>query len=341
MVHAFQGAATDGGFGKALEASMERGQALVQPHVARRLGQSTQQRHHRLVGQIVRKKQVGIGDRGAHCDRDVVGIRLVDDRRGRFELLHDDRAFLGGDPGGGRGSLHARHHLLIILHVQRVLGLGGGQHLVEVASAGQVSILDGGVSQKFGDFVDVRALAGFAQQQQQRVQRARIVAHMGDHGVQAGQQFGRVGRQQTIGMPGVNIKRLVILTEPRATLCQQKQPLGIVVHREQLLGDRGSIGEVADLQVRLQQIAQTFGMRIEVGGLLQVGDGVLGIVTFEGGLAAQQQNVTVARIKHQHPLQNVFGGGEGTARPQRFSRRAENLPRLFLFSEPEIEPRRV
>ena len=135
------------------------------------------------------------------------------------------------------------HHLLIVLHVQRVLGLGGGQHLVQVASPRQVSVLDRGVGQKLGDFVDVRALAGFVQKQQQRVQCARIVAHMGDHGMQAAQQFGRVGRQQAIGVPRVNVERLVILTEAGATLRQQKQPLGIVVHGQQLLGDRGSLGQ--------------------------------------------------------------------------------------------------
>ena len=105
MVHAFQGAAADGGFGKALEAGVERGQALVQAHVARRLRQSAQQRHDRLVRQIVGKEQVGIGNRGAHRDGDVVGIRLIDDRRGRFQLLDDDRPFFGGDSGGGRCSL--------------------------------------------------------------------------------------------------------------------------------------------------------------------------------------------------------------------------------------------
>src|SRR5208282_1148002 len=110
--------------------------------------------------------------------------------------------------------------------------------------------------------------------------------------------------------PGVNVECLTILTEAAATLRQQKNPLGVVVHCQQLLGDRGSLAQGSDLQVRLQQVAQAFGMRIEVGSLLQVLDGVLGIVALEGGLAPQQQNVTVARVEHQHPLQNVFGGGQ-------------------------------
>ena len=77
-------------------------------------------------------------------------------------------------------------------------------------------------------------------------------------------------------------------------------------------------------------------MRVEVGSLLQVPDGALRIVALEGGLPAQQQNVAVAGIEHQHPLQNVFGGGERSTPAQRFSGRAENFPRLFLFSQPDI-----
>src|ERR1700681_4046983 len=134
-------------------------------------------------------------------------------------------------------------------------------------------------------------------------------------------------------MTAVDFQRLVILTEAGATLRQQKQPLGIVVHREQLLRDGGGLGRVSSLQICLQQIAQTFGMSVEVGSLFQVPDGALWIVALEGGLPAQQQNVAVAGIERQHPLENVFGGGERSARAQRFSRRAENLPCLFLFSQ--------
>ncbi len=50
-------------------------------------------------------------------------------------------------------------------------------------------------------------------------------------------------------------------TEADAALRQQKHSLGIVVHREQFLGDRGSLEQSSDLQVRLQQIPQAFGMR--------------------------------------------------------------------------------
>ena len=132
---------------------------------------------------------------------------------------------------------------------------------------------------------------------------------MADHGMQAGQQFGRVRRQQAIGMPRINVERLVILTEAAAPLRQQKQTLGIVVHRKQRFREGGGLGRVSGLQVRFQQSAQTFGMRVEVGSLLQVPDGALRIVALEGGLPPQQQNVAVARIEHQHPLQNVFGGG--------------------------------
>ena len=84
MVHAFQGAAADSGLGKTLEARMQRHQALVQARIARRVWQSAQQRYDRLVWKIVGKEQVRIGDRGTQCDRHVVGIRLINDRSGRF-----------------------------------------------------------------------------------------------------------------------------------------------------------------------------------------------------------------------------------------------------------------
>ena len=75
---------------------------------------------------------------------------------------------------------------------------------------------------------------------------------MADHGMQAGQQFSRVRRQQAIGMPGINVERLVILTEAGAPLRQQEQTVGIVVHRKQLFREGGGLSRVSGLQVRLQ-----------------------------------------------------------------------------------------
>ena len=145
---------------------MQRGQTLVQTHVARRLRQSPQQGHERLVRQIVRKEQIRIGDRRAHRDRDVIGIRLIDDRRSRLQLLDDHRPFFGCDRLGGAATLPSMrsHHLLVVLHVERFWGSVRGQHLVQVARARQVSVLDGGVGQQFDDFVDVRALARLVEQ---------------------------------------------------------------------------------------------------------------------------------------------------------------------------------
>ncbi|HXN47143.1 MAG TPA: hypothetical protein VN893_10915, partial [Bryobacteraceae bacterium] len=117
------------------------------------------------------------------------------------------------------------------------------------------------MSQKLGDFVDVRALAGFVEQQQESVERARIVAHARNHGMESAQQLGRIGGQQAIGVAGVNVERLLILPEAGATLRQQKQTLGIIVHGEQLFGDRGGLGQVPDQQVGFEQIAQTIRMR--------------------------------------------------------------------------------
>jgi hypothetical protein len=72
------------------------------------------------------------------------------------------------------------------------------------------------------------------------------------------------------------------------------------------------------------------------GAFSRILDGALRIVAFQRGLSAQQQNVAVARIQHQHALQNVFRGGQRATRAQRFGGGAENLPGFFLFSQPDI-----
>ena len=211
----------------------------------------------------------------------MVGIGLVDDRRGRFQFLDDHRAFFGGDPGRGADSFHARHHLLVVLHVQLILRLGRGQHLVQVASAGQISVLHGGMRQQLGDFVDVRALARLVEQLQQRVQRARIVPHMGDHGMQAGQQFGRVASPADDRHAGYKRR------EPRDTDRAGSQPSASRNSPSGSLCTVSSFSAIGAAFVRspickisLQQIAQALGMRIEVGGFLQVLDRVLRIVRF-------------------------------------------------------------
>ena len=190
--------------------------------------------------------------------------------------------------------------------------------------------------QQLRNFVDVRALSSFVQQQQQLVQCARIVAYLRNHSMQAAQQFARVGCQQPIGMPRINVERFVILPETCTAFCQQKQSLGIVMHRQQLLCDRSSLGQSSNLQVRLQQVAQSLGMRVEVGRLLQILYGAFRIVAFQCGFPAQQQNVAVSRVKDQHALQNVFSGGQRAPPAQRLCRRSENLPGFFLFSQPYI-----
>ena len=337
VVDAFKSAAANRSFGKTLIAGVEGGQALVEAHVARGLRQSAEQRHDRLVGQIIRKEEVGIGDRGTDGDRDRVGIRLIDDGGGSFQLFDDDRAFFGGDARGGRGGGDQGHDLLIILQVHLVLRLGGREHVVEVASAGEISVFDGGMSEEFGDFVDMGALAGLVQEEQESVESARIVADVANDGMQAGQEFGGVGTEEPIGMAGINFERLVILTEASATFGEQKQGVGVIVDGEEFFGDGTGFEGVANLQIRLEQIAQPFGMRVEIGGFLEILDGVFGIVGFQGGFAAEQQDVAVAGIEDQHPFENIFGSGEGTAGAQGLGSGAKNLPGFFLFSEADVD----
>src|ERR1035438_8220223 len=105
---------------------------------------------------------------------------------------------------------------------------------------------------------------------------------MCDQRSQVAQQFRRIGSQQPVGVAGINIESLTIITGAGCALTKKKQPLRVVVYLQQLLGKRSTIRQVSALQVRLQQVAQTIGMRVDVGDLLQVMDRALRITAFEG-----------------------------------------------------------
>ena len=126
---------------------MERRQALVQPRIMRGLRQNLQQGHNRLFRQIIREKQVGIRDCGSHRDGYVIGKRLLDGWRGGFELLDNHRAFFRRNARNRVRRIHQIHDLLIILQVDLILRLGGGQHLVQVASALKIPTLYAGMRQ--------------------------------------------------------------------------------------------------------------------------------------------------------------------------------------------------
>ncbi len=75
VIHAFERAATHGGFGKTMKPGMKRSQALVQARITWSLGQSAQQWHDRFIREIIRKEEIRIGDRRTYGDRDVVRDR--------------------------------------------------------------------------------------------------------------------------------------------------------------------------------------------------------------------------------------------------------------------------
>ena len=77
-------------------------------------------------------------------------------------------------------------------------------------------------------------------------------------------------------------------------------------------------------------------MQINVGSPFQILNGSLRIVAVERRPPPHQQDVAVARIKHEHTLQNVFRGGQGTACAQRLRCRAEDFPRFFLFAQFDV-----
>src|SRR5215813_13027844 len=98
----------------------------------------------------------------------------------------------------------------------------------------------------------------------------------------------------------VHVESLAVMSRLYATLCQQEQSFRIVMNSEQLFGQRPCLREVSRLEIRLEKIAQSFRMRIQIGGLLQEPDCLLRLVGFERRASAHQQHVTVTRIERQH-----------------------------------------
>ncbi len=101
VIQAFERTAAGRGFGKMLEAGVQCRQPLVHAHVARRLGECSRQWPDRLVGQVIREEQVRIGHSGAHRDRQMIRIGLVDHRRRCLQVLHNQSPFFGRDLADG------------------------------------------------------------------------------------------------------------------------------------------------------------------------------------------------------------------------------------------------
>ena len=108
------------------------------------------------------------------------------------------------------------------------------------------------------------------------------------------------------------------------------------MHIQELVSQRHGLRDLTGLEVGLQEVAHSLGMRIEVVSLLQELNGFLGIVGFQGRPSAQQQNIAVPGIEYQHALEDLLRSSQRTAHARRFCSRAENLPCFGFLAQPDV-----
>ncbi len=88
-----------------------------------------------------------------------IGIMLMNRRRGGLEIVDENDGLLRSDELAAGSAAELADHLLVVLHVQRVLRFDLGQTLVKIAGAGQIAGLNAGMGQQFDDFADVRVVS--------------------------------------------------------------------------------------------------------------------------------------------------------------------------------------
>ena len=190
VIKLFQIAAAYGGFAEAAGPGVQRGQSLVEPQVAGSLGQRGHQRSQCLGRHVVGNEKFGVGQRGPHCQGNIVSIALVDKRRGGFEFLHQYRAFFGRDESRTRRrAAQLGQNLLIVASVQLVLRLHLSKLQIVIASFLEISRLHDGMRQQFVEFGNVSRVAGLLRKIEQDLQRGHILAHMADQRMQAFENF--------------------------------------------------------------------------------------------------------------------------------------------------------
>ena len=183
-IDVLQSAAADTSFSETRGPSVQSGEALVQAKIVGRLRQSGHQRAQSLGGHVVRNEKFRVGKSGANCEGDGVGIMLVDGGSSGFQFVDDDGGFFRGNQFFGGRSTELADHLLVIVHVQGIARLHGGELLIKIAGAGQIAGLDRSVSQQLDDFGEMGGLSGFLEEIEKLLERSGIVAHMPDDGVQ-------------------------------------------------------------------------------------------------------------------------------------------------------------
>ena len=197
------------------------------------------------------------------------------------------------------------------------------------------------MSQQFGHFRGVCVLSRLVEQCQQLLEGSGVIPHMADDAVQMVEDFFRIFRQQSLGIVVVDLQRAFELPGLHQSIREIGNRREVVVHREQLAGDGSGIGESSRLQVRLEQIAQAFGIRVQVRDLGQRSNGALGVSRFQQVLPLHQQGGGVDGVEREHAGKDFVGSRERAFRSHGLGRRRKNFPRFGFLSHADVKFRQL
>ena len=164
VVNTLQRAAANRCFRESLRPGMQGCQPLIDPQIAGRLRQGRHQRPQGLGRHVVGDEQLGIGQGRAHCQRHIVGVALINERRGGLQFIHHHCALFRADQPFARGSAQLAQYLLIVAGMNLVLRLELGQFQIVVARLFQLVGLHVGMRQQFVNLGDVGCVSRLVQQ---------------------------------------------------------------------------------------------------------------------------------------------------------------------------------
>ena len=161
-------------------------------------------------------------------------------------------------------------HLLVILHVQRILRLQLGEFLVDAGGFFQLPALHAGVRQRLIDLVHAGVFAGFDEDAAQHFQRRCVVGELVHRSDQLLDHRRGAAGQQFVVILVVDLQRWFHLAGGQHCLGIAREPAGVVVLIHQLVGDLVGFIQPVLLDVRHHQRAQRIRARVQIGQIFQL-----------------------------------------------------------------------
>jgi len=187
----------------------------------------------------------------ANGKSDGVGIMLMDGRSGGFQFVDDDGGFFGGNQFVGGRSTELADHLLVIVHVQGIARLHGGELLVEIAGVGKIAGLDRSVSQQLDDFGDVSGLTGFLKRSRSFSSDAGLSRTCPMTECRFFKTRSESSAEQAVGVLIVNLERILVLAGLHESVGESGDGGQVIVDAQEFTGQTAASGQAAVLEISL------------------------------------------------------------------------------------------